>query len=243
MAETQSAPGSTGLRKARETAVGALLARIAEGSPGEGEPLPPLATLARELEADEAALRAAVDQLARWGVLERRGGGLRVRERRRWSFHVLAHLVPHHPIEGGPPMATLVHDLLGILRPLVLHSATMASRRVAPGDLDRAREALALAWEARDDPPLFAARHVEMIRHMLEAASMYPLLWLANDMGPVFEKLAAGVGTRAPENYVAIGNELFEAIERGSPDDAARVVEHYIHDVDRVFLAGLRRGD
>lgn len=237
---TTTAQASTHL----EDVFSQLLREIVAGRYGQGR-LPAERALAARLGSSRATLREALGRLAAWNLVEaRRGSGVVVLARRRWSIEVLPAYLQYGPHGGqDPALGRLVGDLLQLRRALLVELTRGLGDRLAPGDLDQARQALERACAlAQAGGAAFVAADLEMTRSLLEAAGMLPALWLLNRFSGVYLELARLLtgAVRPPEDYRATHEACFVHLEAGDAQAAARLLDDYLGRHDGRLLDLLR---
>ena len=222
----------------------ALLVEIVDGVWARGARLPTERELAARFAASRVSIHQALHRLASWQVIEiRPRSGAVVRPSREWKIDVLpAYLrraTTRPDAEGvATALATALGDLLSSRRAIVFDLVEQASGRLEAGDLDPAREAVARAWEVRDDRLAFVRTDLEMARCWLEAAGMLPSVWLLNTVAGVYlgalEPFAELVVV--PDDYVPTHEALFAAMEAGDGPRALAIARDYFDRMDGTIL-------
>lgn len=219
----------------------ALLKSVLEGQFPPGSRLPPERDLASQHGVARVSVRAALHRLIAWRVVAtRQGSGATVLPRREWTADALAPVL-RHALASGDLLALvpLVRDGLELRRSLVLDLVERAAGRVPRGGLDGARRVVREAWSARADGPRFVRIDREILPHLLEAAAMWPSLWLINSLAPSYlaavEDITAALSV--PASYERAHLAMLDAIEAGDGAEARRLFGAYLDELDRSLVA------
>jgi DNA-binding FadR family transcriptional regulator len=241
MAMQQPDPHS---RTAIDAAFDKLLADIVGGVYPAGSRLPAERELARQLGASRPTLREALRRLGEWNLIEpRRGSGVVVRPYREWSIEVAAAYLRYgKPDPLQPSVVRVVLDMLAMRRAVVLEVIRLAAARLPEGGTANARAAMARAWSLRHTPA-YAREDFEIMRTIAEAARFTPGLWLLNRIAKLWTDAAQVVAfaLRPPDDYVAVHTKLFDLLESGDGDAAARHVGAYLDRHDARLEQALTR--
>ena len=223
----------------------ALVADIVRGTYAAGSRLPAERELARMLGASRPTLREALRRLAEWNmVVARRGSGIVVRELREWMIEALPVYLRHARLgPDRPTIPELARDILQIRRLTMVDLVRMMAGRVPPGGTRTAREHVERAWAKRGDAAAFAAEDFQAIRALAEAGRNYPAMWTVNRISGVYLDIA---GTLAgaiapPADYLDAYGRVFDLVEAGDADAAARELDTYLERHDSKILALLDR--
>lgn len=220
-----------------------LSAAILDGTYPPGVRLPAERDLAAKLGVARVSVRAALRRLIEWGlVTTRQGSGALVQPRRAWTAdalsHVLAHAMEHGHLEELLP---LVRDGLELRRSLVLELVGRAAGRVPRGGLDATRAKVRETWAARNDMRAFIRLDRQILIYILEAAQMWPSLWLMNTLAPSYLAAIGGMaaGMHPPPSFESAHLALLDAIERGDAEAARTGFGRYLDDLDRSLVETL----
>jgi DNA-binding FadR family transcriptional regulator len=221
-----------------------LLADIVGGAYLRGARLPPERDIADGLGASRASVRNALRRLEDWHLIAiRRGSGAVVRPRTEWTFEALpACLRCANPVDGTSA-SDLIRGALALRRSIVIGMVQLAAGRIVPGGLTAARAAVAEAWRRRGDVEKFAALDLEVMQRVLEAARMFPAIWLLNKIAPIYVESVRAIGARAaaPSSYVESHRRVFDVLEKGDGRRATSLMQQYLEEADGKRLAALRR--
>ena len=219
----------------------ALLKSVLDGQFPPGSRLPPERDLALRHGVARVSVRAALHRLIAWRVVAtRQGSGATVLPRREWTADALAPVL-RHALASGDLLALvpLVRDGLELRRSLVLDLVERAAGQVPRGGLDGARRVVREAWSARADGPRFVRIDREILPHLLEAAAMWPSLWLINSLAPSYlaavEDITAALSV--PASYERAHLAMLDAIEAGDGAEARRLFGAYLDELDRSLVA------
>lgn len=217
-----------------------LIADIVSGTHAAGARLPAERDLARQLGASRPTLREALRRLTEWNlVTPRRGSGIVVRPHRDWMMEVLpAYLRYSKPKPGDPTVARLVGDLLELRRAMMVEVLRMCKGRVPSGGTASAREALALAWDHRDNGAEFARADLNVLRSVVDAARLLPGVWMINRISGIYCDLARSLSSviAPPADYVQNYEKVLDALERHELDHALATLEDYLQRHDQRLL-------
>ncbi len=220
-----------------------LLGEIVAGVHGPGARLPAERALVDRFATSRVTLRAALAQMVRRGVIAvHRGSGAIVRPWREWSLTMLPAFLHHGAANPAfRRQVEVLGDVLALRRAITIDALTRAAARLAPGDLDAARAAVAHAWSVRDDAARFASADFAMARAILEAAGLMADVWLVNDLTAIYVDAVRPLGAELPvrPDYVAVHLALCDALEHGDADAAQRVVGEHFRAQDQALLAHL----
>lgn len=240
---TQPATTGNTPATATETVFDQILKSIVSGTYPPGARLPAERELSKQLGASRPTLREALRRLAEWRlVLARRGSGIEVRPMHEWSIEALpAYLRYGRPKHGEPGIPALLSDLLALRRSLMLAMVERVVGRTDTDGLDRAREFLTSAWEARSDGPKFAELDFAFMRAIVESAQFLPAAWLFNRLSGVYLDIARRVNAAIPppKNYLPSNEALVDALEAGDGDKAMETLRDYLEGHDRRLLSSL----
>lgn len=221
-----------------------LLGDIVGGTYLRGARLPPERELVEELGASRASVRDALRRLEDWRLISiRRGSGAVVRSRSEWAVEALPACLRCADAVDGTSASDLVRDALALRRSIVIGMVQLAAGRIAPGGLAAARAAVAEAWRRRRDVEKFAGLDLEVMQHVLEAARMFPAIWLLNKIAPIYVESVRAIGGRAavPSTYVESHRRVFDVLEKGDGRRATSLMQQYMEEADGKRLAALRR--
>jgi len=232
---------SQGLRpKTHEDLARILGGAIARGALPVAARLPPERELAAEHHTSRVTVREALAKLVQWGLLQvRQGSGAVVRGRGSWSFSALP--LSMLATSESSQLERMIRDLLSMRRSLVEHGTRRAAGRLARGDLDAARALVEGADASRSHERDFVSADLEMIRSVLVAAELWPVLWLLNDLARSYLELVSSAwpAPDVPGDYVDAHLAYFDAIEAGEADRAVAIMGDYLQRLDQSLCASL----
>lgn len=241
MGSPTSSPASGPASSVVEAVVQPLVAGILDGTYPAGARLPAERELAARLGVARVTVRAALRRLIEWGVVTtRQGSGAVVRPRREWTADALAPALTHALASGDlASLLLLARDGLELRRSLVLDLVGRAAGRVARGALDGARAVVRAAWAKRGDARAFVPLDRELLPHVLEAAGMWPSLWLINSLAPSYLAAVGGITQHlaVPAPYEHAHLTMLDAIEAGDGPRARAVFGAYLDELDRALVA------
>lgn len=219
-----------------------LMGRVLDGTHGPGARLPSERDLAEQLGVARVSVRQALGVLGSYRVVETlRGSGAVVTPRRAWTSDALAAALAFELGAGHfQELGRMIKDALELRRSLVLDVLERSAAQLAPGRLALARGALDRACAATDRVAFLEADRV-VIPHVLEAAGMFPSLWVLNSMAaPYLAVMArfsgsAGVDPRYREAHL----ETFAALEAGDGARARARFERHLDVADQLIVASL----
>lgn len=228
----------------------ALLSAILSGQHAAGARLPPERELAATLGASRVSVRSALGRLAEWGVVSaRQGSGITVQPRRRWGAGALAGVIAHALSRGElDALIPLLRDARALRRWVVLDMLERAAKRFASqpparGEhpLDPVRAMVEAAWAARDDAHAFLTIDRETLPAMLEHAGMLPSMMLVNSLAAPYFAVLRAVPTASPvlDGYRERQLAVVDAVERGEPAKARRLMTKYLDELDERVLGFL----
>jgi|GEM_PF-2151472 len=221
-----------------------LVSDIVGGTYLRGARLPAERDLVRELGASRASVRDALRRLEGWGLIAiRHGSGAVVRPRTDWAFDVLPACLREAKTIDGADVSRLIQDALALRRSTVVGMLQLVSGRIAPGALAAARATVAEAWDARVDVERFASLDFRITQQVLEAAHMFPAIWLLNKVTPAYIEAVRAIGRAAavPSDYVDAHHRVFDALEKGHGNRATSLMKQYMEEADRKRLAAFKR--
>jgi len=210
-----------------------LLTKIVSGL--YSDRLPAERDLARQLGASRATVRSALNRLESWRlVCPKRGSGVVVRDQREWSIEALPAYLRHGGGGDVAGVASMLGDLLEIRRTLIITVLGLVAGRTDGRTLERPRQLLRGAWEARHQGTSFAEQDYEMMRAVVAAAGILPALWMLNDIGGIYLAIARTWAGGLPplDDYVEVHERLFEKLEAGERQGAQDIIRDYLgrHD-------------
>ncbi len=226
-----------------DSVVERLVAAILEGTYPAGSRLPAERELSAELGVARVSLRAALRRLIEWGlVTTRQGSGALVQTRRLWTANALAPAL-HHAMQRGnlEGLLPLIRDGLELRRSLVLDLVRRSAGRVKKGGLASARARVREAWGARGDMIAFLRIDRHILLHVLEAAEMWPSLWLMNTLGPSYLAAIGGLAAtmKAPPTFESAHLAMLDAVEAGDAQRAHDVFSRYLDSLDLALVETL----
>lgn len=230
-------------RSVVDEATDAIFDAILDGRFGSGARLPAERDLAAALGASRVSVREAIKRLVEWRVVvTRHGSGATVLARRSWTAHALAGVLRHAIArQTWRELLPFLHDAFELRRSVVLDLIERAAGRLAPGMLDGVRRQLERAWSERHDARAFAMLDREVLPAVLEAAGMFPSVWLVNSLAEPYLAVMDAVMTGAAltESYLARNRAVFDALEAGDGARARREQQAYLDELDRTIVAAL----
>lgn len=223
--------------------VDALLLRVFDGTYGPGARLPSERALAAELGVARVSVRDALGVLGGWRMVETlRGSGAVITPRRAWTSDALAAAMSFELRLGHVEELTrMVEDALALRRSLVLDMLERAAAHLQPGGLDRARAALEKAVSVSADRIEFLRADREVLPLVLEAAQMFPSLWLLNSLAAPYLAVMAELGGAASLEpaYRRAHLETFDALEAGDGARARARFARHLDVADRMLVDAL----
>lgn len=213
-----------------------LMSRIVGGVWTAGQPTATERALTQELGASRATVRSALARLIEWNVLQaRQGSGTYVQPRQYWRLGVLPlALQTFIGLGRVDEVVRALQDGLRFRRAFVLDLLERAAPTLQGAKLDSVRDAIARAWEAREDLALFLKHDHMFLIGVVEAAGMLYSMWLLNDIRRTYESVVTGLAMSAnpPESFVPLHLETIDALERGDGSGARAAFERYLDDLD-----------
>jgi GntR family transcriptional regulator, transcriptional repressor for pyruvate dehydrogenase complex len=217
-----------------------VMSRVLGGSHGAGARLPSEREIAAELGVARVSVREAFALLDAWCVLRvRPGSGAVVQPRQAWTMDALALVLSHLFARAEwVELGRIVSDAFELRRALVLDVLSRAGRHLQPGALDPARRALELAVRARADRPAFLAADRRIIPTVLEAAGMWPSLWLLNSMASPYLAVVGAIGASAAvePKYREAHLTTFTALEANDAEAARARFDKHLRAADRLMI-------
>ncbi len=219
-----------------ETVFRKLFSVILDGGFGSGARLPAERELAGRYGVSRVSVRDALQRLVdRRVITTRQGSGATVLPMHQWSARALAPVVRSRlDRRDWAGLGRIVEDALALRRDLVLPLVERAASRLSPGSLDAARRALESAWRVRSDPASFVDHDRRVLPLVLEAAGMYPSLWVVNSLTDSYVEVMSAIGGAgpAPDTYLCANHAIFDALEAGEGAVATQRMAEYLDVVD-----------